>query len=176
MGIDLLGIWDGTYYTDGLWYMPGLFDLNGSYAGDEGVGGPEETKSVTLNIKWQGRFDRFYYALEVSPFYGELAGAQEGSIPVSGFVNRQGFIKIALYSDAVPVAAYVHQSMQDWSFNSFIKTHGGIHIMSGKWAITSWSEGVLSYMLGTLSVSRKLSLADRASNLFDSLGAMLQVK
>lgn len=39
MNTDLVGIWNGTFNTDGLLFTPGLFDQHGRYVGGEGFGG-----------------------------------------------------------------------------------------------------------------------------------------
>ena len=161
MNIDLLGSWQGAFQTDGLWFYPALFDQQGAYQGNTGSGGPPQDLQVILRIKWQGDYQNFSNALVVSPFYGELLGVQRESIPLSGFVNEYGFIKISFYSDARPEPPGVQQTIVDWNFNSFIVTRGGDHIMAGTWVKTSWSQGLLAYQKGTLRLQRALTLKER---------------
>jgi hypothetical protein len=168
MDIDLVGVWNGTFQTDGLWFIPNLFDQKGRYVGGEGFGGPPVTANVSLEILWQGEYQNFYYALKVSPFYGDLVGVQQDSIPVSGFVNTYGFIKFGFYVDR-PAPAVAHVDGQDWAFDGYITTHGGFHNLSGSWAKTDWNDGVLFYQLGTLSGRRKVSFKERASMYLSSL-------
>ena len=120
MDIDVVGIWSGTHSTDGLSFTLGLFDQKGRYVGGEGFGGPPQNANVSLVVKRQGDYETFYYALKVSPFYGDLVGVQQDSIPVSGFVNTYGFIKFSFYTDrpsppGPPVGAPLEAT--DWAFD-----------------------------------------------------------
>ena len=169
MNIDMLGNWQGTAFTDNLSFTPALHDRNGNYVGGEGFGGPPQTYNVSLEIKWQGDYQNFYYALVVSPFYGQLVGIEQDSIPVSGFINTYGFIKFSLYTDTRPVPRGVQQSLMDWCFNGYVTSSGGYRVLSGHWAKTNWSQGVISYELGTLDVKRKISLKERASMIFNAI-------
>ncbi len=172
MNIDLVGIWNGTYNTDGLLFTPGLFDQQGRYVGGEGFGGPPKNDNVGLEILWQGDYQTFYYSLKVAPFYGDLVGVQEDSIPVSGFVNTYGFVKFSFYIDRPTLPsprAGAPLEATDWAFDGFVTTRGGFHTLTGGWAKTTWSEGTLFYQLGTLSVRRKVSFKERASMYLNSL-------
>lgn len=169
MQIDLLGVWNGTVFTDGLWFTSALHSLEGKYVGGEGYGGPPHIYNVSLEIKWQGDYQTFYYALVVSPFYGQLVGMQQDSIPVSGFINTDGFIKVSFYTDTRPVPRGVQQSLADWGFNGYVTTRGGFRVISGHWAITSWSQGILSYQLGTLDAKRNISLKERAAMILSAI-------
>jgi len=168
MNIDLLGQWHGTYQTDGLWYTPGLFSESGQYVGGQGFGGPAQNSQVTLDIEWQGAYQNLSQGVIASPFYGTLLGAQQSVIPVSGFLNQEGYIKMAFYFDETPQPPNVEQTTMDGTFNSFIQTQGGIHTMAGGWEMTSWSQGILTYSLGTLNVQRAVSLKERLELSFDA--------
>ena len=171
MELDLVGRWDGTFFTDGLWFTPQLFKANGEYVGGQGFGGPPLTANVALQIKWQGDYETFYYAVRAAPFYGDLVGVQQDSIPISGFVNTYGFVKIAFYTDRPAPAAKIEDTL-DWGFTAYIKTRGGFHTLAGNWSKTSWNEGVLNYQLGTLSVRRRVSFWERASMYVKALGGL----
>ena len=171
MELDLVGRWDGTFYTDGLWFTPNLFTNKGQYVGGDGFGGPPQTADVAVQIKWQGDYETFYYALKVSPFYGDLVGVQQDSIPISGFVNTYGFVKFILYTDRPNPPERIVDSM-DWSFSGYVTTGGSFHTLAGGWAKTSWSDRVLSYELGTLSVRRRVSFWERATMYVKALGGL----
>lgn len=176
MNFDLLGNWQGTAYTDGLWFTPSLFNMNGEYEGGVGSGGPPQTYTASLEIKWQGDYQTFYYALVVRPFYGQLVGVQQDSIPVSGFLNTQGFIKLSFYVDSPALPPGVQSSLMDWNFNGHITTQGGFRNLSGNWTKTSWSDGILSYQRGTLNIKRAISLTERASMYLKALWSIFTAR
>ena len=81
MELDLIGRWDETFYTDGLWFTPQLFKANGEYVGGQGFGGLPLTADVALQIKWQGDCETFYYALNIAVLWrpgGRAAGLNSG--------------------------------------------------------------------------------------------------
>jgi len=161
MEFDLVGRWDGRF-TGGLTFTPQLFKANGEYVGDQGFGGPEIDTNVPFFVRWQGDYETFYYELKVSAFYGEMGGLQQDSIPFCGFVNTYGFVKLSFYTDRPEPAVKIVET-QAWGFDGYITTRGGYHTLAGSWSKTSWSEGVLFYQLGTLSVRRRVSFWERAS-------------
>jgi len=168
MSIDLLGSWEGTLSTGDDTVFPGLLDLNGKPV-NQGTGGPTRTYNVTLEIEWQGDFEQFSYGYNftASPFYGVLAGEDPISgghrLPVSGFVNPEGFISFSFYTDKKPAPPNVIQVTQHWNFEAFIQTHGGFHTMSGEWLITGWQDHFISYRYGNLNVKRKVLFSERTS-------------
>lgn len=40
MTVDLVGVWRGTSYTNGVLIQPDLFDLTGNYISDQGIKDP----------------------------------------------------------------------------------------------------------------------------------------
>jgi hypothetical protein len=171
MELDLVGIWDGMFYTDGLWFTPNLFTMKGQYVGGDGFGGPSQNASVGLEVLWQGEYKTFYYSLKVAPFYGDLVGVQIDSIPVSGFINTYGFVKFSLYTDRPAPPARIEDTL-DWGFTGYVTTRGSWRTLAGNWSKTSWNEGVLSYQLGKLSVRRRVSFWERASRYVKALGGL----
>jgi hypothetical protein len=165
MQFDLPGDWIGTSYTDGLWYTPNLVNIDGTYAGGQGYGGPPQTDNVNLEIKWQGDYQNYdydYQEVMASPFYGRLVGTQEGpTIPVSGFINTDGFIQCCFYTSPHSEPPGVQPPPQlDWSFSGWVTTRGWYHTLSGQWVKTTWTDGAVTYQLGTLSVNRAVSLKE----------------
>src|SRR4051812_27019604 len=99
MNINLLGTWKGTA-TTGYEFSINLSNARGETI-REPYGGPPHTYAhAGLKIMWQGDYQTFYRALVVSPFYGELTGLGDFSVPLSGFINTEGFIKFSFYIDS----------------------------------------------------------------------------
>src|SRR3569833_2528605 len=88
---DVSGIWYGTSCTDGLTHAQGL-------QGDgEGWGGPPQTYNVSLFVTWQSAYTSYGYGQVVSTIAALLDGMFWYSVPVSGFVDDKGLVKLTFY-------------------------------------------------------------------------------
>jgi hypothetical protein len=96
MDQDVRGAWTGMEYTDGLIHAQGLV------GGGEGWGGPPKTYSVVLTIATQSPYRDFSGGTWVSAVTGEMSrqegGYFVGLIPVAGFVDRAGQVKLSFHS------------------------------------------------------------------------------
>jgi hypothetical protein len=137
---ELGGIWAGTMYTDGLVHAQGL------KGGGGGWGGPPRTNRITLSISYQGDYKNFGFGQVVSPISGQVDGLEWHSIPVSGFIDDKGLVKLSFYGSSPHV---------DWTFNGQLRAGGIQGDISGSWTRMSWSNGWFLYQLGTMSVQKR---------------------
>jgi hypothetical protein len=142
---ELSGIWAGTVYTDGLTYAQGL-------GNGEGWGGPPRTHRITLSISSQGDYKNFSVGQIVSPISGQVGGLEWHAIPVSGFIDDKGRIKLVFYGTSPQV---------DWTFNGQLRAGGIQGDISGSWTRMSWSNGLFLYHLGTMSVQKRGFIVNR---------------
>lgn len=149
MDADVSGTWKGTEYTDGLAHAQGL---------SGGWGGPPKTYNVTLTITSQGDYENFTGGQWVSAVSGYFHRSADGYnielIPVSGFINRDGLVKLSFFRPTLSV---------DWAFNGRLKNYALHRRIAGDWTETSWSNGLVLHELGTVSVSQRRSLVYRGA-------------
>lgn len=107
MHVDVSGTWKGTENTDGLTYMQGL---EGG-----GWGGPPRAYNVTLTITSQGDYENFTHGQWVSALSGDFHRSADGYnielIPVSGFINRDGLVKLSFIRPTLSVWCTVVRSV-----------------------------------------------------------------
>ena len=150
MDADVSGTWTGTEYTDGLAHAQG-FESGG-------WGGPPKTYDVRLTITYQGDYESFagpQWVSAVSGYFQRSAGGYNIElVPIGGFVNRDGLVKLSFFRPTLSV---------DCAFNGRLKNYALHRKIAGDWTETSWSNGLVLYRLGTVSVSQRRSLVYRGA-------------
>jgi hypothetical protein len=84
---------------------------------------------------------------------GQLDGFAYHPIPVSGFVDDHGLVKLSFFLPTV---------ITDWNFSGRLTARGFLGDISGNWTRMMWSDGWFLHHLGTLRVKKPVRRFDRA--------------